>query len=599
MILIIFLTEGSGICKGSSYKISRLKKAQIMINHDERKKLEDIVGEEWVETAPCMMDTYSLYMNPEVLIKDGGRFAPRPSAVVMPASTAEIQKIIQLCNTTDLMVKPISTGFGTWAAASRDRVIVLDLKRMNKIIDIDVKNQIAVIEPYVKAVDLQTELFKHGLNVHVVSSGGNHSVLASTTSAWGYGLTGSSMSYSGRNLLGVEWVLPTGEIINIGSEGSKAGWFTADGPGPSMRGIVRGFVGTMGGLGVFTKCAVKLYKWDGPATYKVRGSSPEYYVDEIPPRMAMNALAFPSSKAMQDAGYLLGEAELDYSQFRTPMFFAAEGITENNRDLKILLESGIFQKIAGHVLVSAIVCYSEGEYKWKIKALKEILKETGGVILPMNLQPSEKQLQPMLKVIKSAPFRFIFKYIKDPLVLLRKIPALQWLLLRLKSRRAWSKMYWLLLRHAINTQGCFRPSQGMFTTLGAFDTWDLGVAQSNWVAEEKKDAMAKGLILNDEGDLGCGGTFESGHMGYLEGIGLYNPGRPESVVAAGDLVTAGMKAAVDKAFGIPIAGFGTEAHKRFGPECYNYDKWMAMIKRSLDPNMASDPFFYIDPDYKS
>lgn len=570
-----------------------------MINNDERKKLEGIVGEEWVCTAPCMMDTYSLYMNPEVLIKDGGRFAPRPSAVVLPASTEEIQKIIRLCNTTDLMVKPLSTGFGTWAAVSRDRVIVLDLKRMNKIINIDVKNQIAVIEPYVRAIDLQTELFKVGLNVHVVSSGGNHSILASTTAAWGYGLTGSSMSYSGRNLLGVEWVLPTGEAVNIGSAGSNAGWFTSDGPGPSMRGIVRGFQGTMGGLGVFTKCAVKLYKWEGPAAYEVRGSSPEYFLNEIPPRMAMNVLAFPSSKALRDAGYLLGEAEIDYSQFRTPMFFGVEGITKNNRDLKIFLESGLFQKMTGYVLVSAIVCHTDGEYKWKMKALMEILKETKGVLLNMNFNPSEKVLKPMLKILQSAPFKFFVSLINDPLVLLRIFPVIQKLMLMLpKSRKAWSKMYWLLIRHAINTQGCFRPSQGMFTTLGSFDTWDLGVSQSDWIAEEKKDAITKGLILDDEGDLGSGGTFENGHMGYLEGIGLYNPGRRESVVAAGSLVNAGIEACVSKAFGIPIAGFGTEAHKRFGPECYNYDKWMSKIKRSLDPNTASDPFFYIDPEYK-
>ena len=115
-------------------------------------------------------------------------------------------------------------------------------------------------------------------------------------------------------------------------------------------------------------------------------------------------------------------------------------------------------------------------------------------------------------------------------------------------------------------------------------------------AEEKKEAMDRGLILNDEGDLGCGGTFENGHMGYLEGIGLYDPARPESVVAAGKLVEAGIEASVDKAFGIPIAGFGDEAHKVFGPACHNYDKWLAKIKKSLDPNTASDPFFYIDPD---
>src|SRR5512136_2633663 len=157
-----------------------------MITEQESKTLQDIVGPEWVSTAPCMMDTYSLYMNPETVVTDGSAWLPRPVAVVMPETTQQVQEIMRFCNKAHLMTKPLSTGFHAVCAASRDRVIVLDLKRMNKIVDIDVKNQIAVIEPYVRGVDLQTELFKHGLNVHVVSCGSNHSILASTTAAWGY-----------------------------------------------------------------------------------------------------------------------------------------------------------------------------------------------------------------------------------------------------------------------------------------------------------------------------------------------------------------------------------------------------------------------------
>ena len=235
-----------------------------MITPDEIKALADITGPQWVASDPCMMDNYAYYMNPEILNHTGSLWLPRPVAVVLPSNTKEISEIVRYCNRNDLMVKPISTGWSAVSAASRDRVIVLDLKRMDKIVDIDTKNQVAVVEPYVKAIHLQTKLWKEGLNVHIVSAGGNHSVLASVTSAWGTGLDGPSMSYSSRNMLGVEWVLPTGDVLTLGSAGDGAGWFTADGPGPSLRGIARGYMGAFGGLGVFTKCAVKLYKWDGP-----------------------------------------------------------------------------------------------------------------------------------------------------------------------------------------------------------------------------------------------------------------------------------------------------------------------------------------------
>lgn len=563
-----------------------------MLAENELKILREIVGDKWVSTAPCMMDTYAFYMNPETLVRDGGRWTPRPVAVALPETTEQVQGIMRLCNETDLMAKPLSTGFHCVAAASRDRVIVLDLKRMNKIVEIDVKNQIAVIEPYVKAIDLQTELFKHGLNVHVVSCGGSHSVLASTTAAWGYGVSGSSTSYSGRNLLGVEWVLPTGDVLTLGSGGVGAGWFTADGPGPSLRGIMRGFQGSFGGLGVFTKCAVKLYKWDGPAEWEIKGESPVYHLGEMPPRISMHALAFPSSQAMKDAGYKLGEAEIEHAQFRTPMFFSALGMTDNNEDLKIALESGIFQKTMGYVLVNAVVGRTDGEFEWKMKALKQILRETGGVMVPMNVKVDAKMLYRM---------RGLIERMGDPLAPLRRLPILQDILKKApvgKKERLIreSLLFWLLVRNAVNTQSTFRPSQGLGTAMGAFDTWDMGVAQSDWFAEAKREYIEKGLILDDGGDNGCGGTFENGHMGYLEGIFMYNTKEPQSVMASGELVEGGAQASIDNALGVPIAGFGCEMNARLGPHCGNYHKWMAKIKKALDPNTASDPFFYAEPE---
>lgn len=562
----------------------------IVSERPERKlsDLEDIVGTKWVSTAPCILDTYAYYMNPETINADGSLWLPRPAAVVLPQSTAEVQEIMRFCSGSQFMAKPISTGFHAAAAASNENVIILDLKRMTRIDEIDVKNQIAVIEPYVRAIDLQTEIVRHGLNCHIVSSGANHSLLASHAAAWGYGVSGAATSYSGRNLLGVEWVLPTGEVVTLGSAGSGCGWFSADGPGPSMRGIVRGFQGTFGGLGVFTRCAIKLYKWDGPREWEVEGHSPKYSLKAIPPRCALNAIAFPSREAERDAGYKMGEADLNHGEFRTPMFFAALGLTETNEELKIALESGIFQKIGRNIISTAIFSDSEAEFAWKMKALKEILRETGGVIIPMNLPFRPAILKVAGKLTRT---------IENPLALLRRFPILQDLTQRLPlwkalKREKQSTLFWLLFRNANNTQAAFRPSQGMATMLGAFDTWDLAHTQAEYVAKIKQPYINQGLILDDGGDLGSGGTFESGHLGYLEGIILYDPGNPQSAIAARTLVETAVKDAIDQAMGVPIAAFGEEANKAFGPACGNYQIWLARIKSALDPQTASDPFLY-------
>jgi len=553
-------------------------------------ELEDIVGKQWFSTAPCLLDTYAYYMNPEVMNKDGSQWLPRPAAVTLPKSTVEIQNIMRFCSSSRFMAKPLSTGFHTAAAASNKDVIILDLKRMNRIVEIDVKNQIAVIEPYVRAIDLQTEIVKQGLNCHIVSSGANHSLLASHTAAWGYGVSGAATSFSGRNLLGVEWVLPTGDVVTLGSAGSGCGWFSPDGPGPSMRGIVRGFQGTFGGLGVFTRCAIKLYKWDGPREWEIEGESPKYVLKKIPPRCALNAVSFPSRRAEQDAGYKMGEAELNHGEFRTPMFFAALGLTDTNEELKIALESGIFQKIGQDIISTAIFASSDAEFAWKMKALKEILCETGGVIIPMNLPMRPTVLKIAGKLTKN---------VRDPLAPLRKFPALQDWILKLPfwedlKREKQSTLFWLLFRNANNTQAAFRPSQGMATMLGAFDTWDLAHTQAGYVAKIKQSYIKQGLILDDGGDLGSGGTFEGGHLGYLEGIILYEPGNPKSAIAARELVETGVQDAIDHAMGVPIAAFGIEANRTFGPACGDYHFWLARIKSALDPNRASDPFFYAE-----
>ncbi|MFW9992530.1 MAG: FAD-binding oxidoreductase [Candidatus Odinarchaeota archaeon] len=553
-------------------------------------ELEGIVGKKWVSTAPCVLDTYAYYMNPETMNKDGSQWLPRPAAVVLPQSTAEIQEIMRFCSDSRFMAKPLSTGFHAASAASNENVIILDLKRMNHTIEIDVKNQIAVIEPYVLAFDLQTEIVKHGLNCHIVSSGANHSLLASHAAAWGYGFSGPATSFSGRNLLGLEWVLPTGEVVTLGSTGSGCGWFSPDGPGPSMRGIVRGFQGTLGGLGVFTRCAIKLYKWDGPREWELEGQSPKYVIKKIPPRCALNAIAFPSRAAEKEAGYKMGEAELNYGEFRTPMFFSALGLTETNEELKTALESGIFQKIGQNIISTAIFSASDAEHAWKMKALKQILRETHGIIIPMNLP-----LRPaVLKLVGK-----LTKYIRDPLFPLRMFPVLQALVPRLPlwqklKREKQSTLFWLLFRNANNTQAAFRPSQGMATMLGSFDTWDLAHTQAEYVAEIKQPYIKQGLILDDGGDLGSGGTYESGHLAYIEGIILYDPGNPQSAMASRELVEAGIRDTINSAMGVPIAAFGVESNRKFGPACSNYHIWLERIKSALDPNTASDPFFYAE-----
>ena len=240
-----------------------------MINTEEAyKDLEACVGADNISREPAVLDGYCWQplanMDPKIWVI-------RPFAVVLPASTEEVQAIIKTCNKHGLKFKAFSTGWGAWAGCGEENVVQIDLRRMNRIIEIDAKNMRAVIEPYVSGAQLQAEAWKVGLNTNIVGAGPNCSPLAAATSAWGLGHSGIYMSYSPRNILGMEWVTPEGEIVKIGSWGSGLDVFVGDGPGPSLRGIVRGGIGAFSGLGIFTKCSLKLYNWPGPPEIKADG----------------------------------------------------------------------------------------------------------------------------------------------------------------------------------------------------------------------------------------------------------------------------------------------------------------------------------------
>ena len=279
-----------------------------MLEQNEYEALEAIVGIENISQTPAVLDTYAFQWAAEVLCvennKPPSRYYIRPAAVVLPASTQEIQRVVEICNQFNISFKAFSTGLGPWNCVSSERTIHVDLRRMNKILKIDAKNLYAVVEPYVSGAQLQSETMKFGLNCGMPGAGPQVSPLASATSMCGMGFTSAATGFAGRSVLGVEWVLPTGELLRLGSIGQKnhTNWFSGDGPGPSLRGIMRGFVGAKSGLGIFTKVAVKLYPFPAKPEWKVQGESPDYEF-EIPNYMKLYIINYKSWDAHIYASY--------------------------------------------------------------------------------------------------------------------------------------------------------------------------------------------------------------------------------------------------------------------------------------------------------
>ena len=192
---------------------------------------EDIVGTVNISDDPAVLDSYR-YSLAHTAIHLGpfyNTFTPRGAAVLMPGSTEEVQAIVKLCNKYKIKFKASSTFWSAQGYPSEEDTIQLDMRRMDRILEIDEKNMYAVVEPGVISATLQAETMKVGLNTHVAGSGCSCSVLASATSYFGSGPGNLYGGWFYDNLLGMEWVMPTGEIFRTGSLGSDCGWFCGGG----------------------------------------------------------------------------------------------------------------------------------------------------------------------------------------------------------------------------------------------------------------------------------------------------------------------------------------------------------------------------------
>lgn len=146
----------------------------------------------------------------------------RPDLVVIPGSTAEIAAIARVCNEhrVPLVVRGAGTGY-TGGAVPTHGGVVLSMERLNRILEIDSTNLLAVVEPNVITADLQRAAEAIGLfyppdpaSLERSSIGGNVAECAGGPRAFKYGTTK-------RYVLALEAVLPSGEIIHTGSKAVK------------------------------------------------------------------------------------------------------------------------------------------------------------------------------------------------------------------------------------------------------------------------------------------------------------------------------------------------------------------------------------------
>lgn len=203
--------------------------------------LREIAGEGHVLSEAADLIAYSI---------DGTWIERRPLAVVLPTSAAQVSAILQLANRERIVVAPRGSASGlSGGAVPLGGGIALALTRMNRILEIDRVNQLAVVEPGVITAHLQAEVEKLDLfyppdpsSLSVSAIGGNVAENAGGARCLKYGVTADYV-------MGLQVVLPTGEIIRTG------GRMVKNVTGYNLRQL---FTGAEGTLGVITEVTLKL-----------------------------------------------------------------------------------------------------------------------------------------------------------------------------------------------------------------------------------------------------------------------------------------------------------------------------------------------------
>ena len=483
----------------------------------------------------------------------------------MPGSTEEVQAIVKACNRYTLKFHVFSTGWGPWAASPSEGQILLDLRRMDRILEIDEQNMFAVVEPYVVAGQLQAEAMKVGLNNHISGAGAGTSVLANACCFQGGGPDCMYFASPQDSILSIEWVMPTGEILRTGSLGSDLGWFCAEGPGPSTQGIIRGALGGSGGWGVVTKIAIRLVHWPGPSQIPIEGTVPSYKA-QLPEDLFKAAFpAFPNWQAFADAIYRIYDSEIGYIAHRQFIMWGDElqaaflnivtDPTKQLYDLQELLEKPEIQKLTEEMRRNfqlILVGMTPGDLEYQKKVLDHILSETGG---------------------------WNIAFVDDPAI----------------------QGYVLLFMIKL----CFKNLN--FTATGGFsDTYNSVASPDVWASGEIE--AGKKLLKKYAGRIADAGDQAMGPIGGQGGGGVtgwedfvfYDPYDPDSAKAATEISDEGdkLKIAQGRPPGGMLLGLARSTHADPEIRAQKLSKspeyhWQRKLKALLDPNgVGSGNYFW-------
>jgi FAD/FMN-containing dehydrogenase len=212
-------------------------------------RLAEIVGQDYVSDRPEELYLYS---------RDPGAQKPRRADyVVMPGTVDEVQRIVRLANREKVAITPMGAGLTLSAlTVPLKGGMVLDMKRMDRIIEVNEASRYAVIEAGVTQAALRAYLEKNHPHLqHSTPESPPTATVAGNILIHGHGHLTPRYGVNSQMVNGMEVVLPTGEVCKLGSGSVSPNWFSRD-PLPDLMGLFLGWLGT---TGIVTRLSIQLF----------------------------------------------------------------------------------------------------------------------------------------------------------------------------------------------------------------------------------------------------------------------------------------------------------------------------------------------------
>lgn len=349
------------------------------INRQAYNAIQTVVGERYISEDPEVMEAYR--SGPAGYENGTGYervMCCLPHAVCLPKNTKEVLAIVRICNRYGVPYVPYSTGFyGPRTHCHVENEIIIDLKRHNEF-DIDEKHFYFNVGSGCTLASLQQEALNKGAYT-VIGGGGAQCSAICNLIGDGWSPLSMRIGLPHRRILGTELVLPDGEYVEMGSLAVSDDPFWGEGPGPDLRGMLRGFTGLRGCMGIVTKMAIKTLPFEEEPLIP-SGIAPNTTLMLPEGRVAWQNYLVPSKEAQVKAMIELGKAEISAACTKVPKFWRAIAKAEDKEEFwKLWLVENEDSLRNFFIVRVLIVGYTSREdFDYQMRVMNDIFTELGG-----------------------------------------------------------------------------------------------------------------------------------------------------------------------------------------------------------------------------